>query len=73
MKKVTREDQLKCKGNFINGDGRLQLVRCVACRGFETRGRENYALNVSFGVCAWCEWDDEEEVQPLDISEKKDD
>jgi ribosomal protein L37E len=36
--------------NFRADDGRLYLVRCFAC------GRENYALAVRGGECAWCGW-----------------
>lgn len=40
--------------NFRSDDGRLYLVRCFACT--PERGKENYALNVSSGVCTWCGW-----------------
>ena len=39
-------------------DGRLFLVRCFACD--PKRGRENYAMSVSSGVCAWCDWQEKE-------------
>jgi ribosomal protein L37E len=29
-------------------DGTLCMIRCFSC------GRENYALSVSSGLCAWC-------------------
>lgn len=32
-------------------DKHLGLLRCPEC------GKENYALNVSSGICAWCGWD----------------
>lgn len=44
------------KPNFRD-DGQLFLVRCFACN--PEHGRENYALSVALGVCAWCGWDDE--------------
>lgn len=40
--------------NFRNDDGRLFLVRCFACD--PERGRENYAIAVAAGQCAWCGW-----------------
>lgn len=39
-----------------NGD--LYLVRCFACA--PGRGRENYALMVASGACAWCGWSESE-------------
>lgn len=35
------------KENFIT-DKRIFLVRCPKCK------RENWALSVSSGICAWC-------------------
>jgi ribosomal protein L37E len=35
------------RGNFIL-EGKLYLGRCPQC------GEENYAANVSIGVCTWC-------------------
>ena len=35
-------------------DGKLYLVRCFACGG--KYGKENYAMAVSSGQCAWCGW-----------------
>lgn len=37
--------------NFIGNDGRPYLVRCPVCQ------RENWALAVASGECAWCGWD----------------
>ncbi len=37
-------------------DGRLYLVRCFACGG--EHGKENYAMAVANGECAWCGWQD---------------
>lgn len=36
--------------------GRLFLVRCFSCGG--ERGKENYAMAVASGQCAWCGWKD---------------
>lgn len=37
------------KGNgYIDSGGKICMVRCFAC------GKENYALAVSSGCCAWC-------------------
>jgi hypothetical protein len=57
MSLVTRDQQLALRGNFEK-DGKLYLVNCYAC------GRENYALMVASGKCAWCGWcqDDVETV-----------
>lgn len=35
-------------------DGQLYLVRCFACD--KERGKENWAMAVSSGICAWCGW-----------------
>ena len=37
-------------------DGKLYLVRCFVCEA--TRGRENWAMAVSNGECAWCGYKD---------------
>lgn len=49
--KDTDQDQ---SPNFRE-NGILHLVHCFKCK------RENYALNVSLGVCTWCGWKEEEE------------
>lgn len=36
---------------FLGKQNSLYLVRCPACK------RENYAMNVSLGVCTWCPFD----------------
>ena len=33
------------------GEDRICLMRCPKC------GRENYAMNVTTGVCTWCGFD----------------
>lgn len=45
--------------NFRDKNGNLYLVRCYACE--PERGRENYAMSVASGQCAWCGW---KEVPP---------
>lgn len=52
-KKITREDQLKMRDNFLSDEGKLYLVKCVVC------GYENYAPNVVTGQCTWCGWMEE--------------
>lgn len=42
--------------NFRSDDGRLYLVRCFECA--PEHGRENWAMNVASGTCAWCGWQD---------------
>lgn len=39
--------------NFETEDG-WYLVRCFSCEGYDERGRENYAMAVAAGQCAWC-------------------
>lgn len=41
--------------NFI-GDGKVYLVRCEEC------DRENYAIAVASGACAWCGYDANKEL-----------
>lgn len=40
----------KLEENF-EADGKTYLVRCPKCK------RENYAMSVSSGICAWCGYD----------------
>ncbi len=40
--------------NFRDEDGNLFLVRCFKCD--DKRGKENWSMAVSSGVCAWCGW-----------------
>jgi hypothetical protein len=42
--------------NFRDENGKLFLVRCFACG---EHGRENYAMVVAKGECAWCGWKEE--------------
>ena len=37
--------------NFKGKDGRIFLVRCPKCK------RENWAMAVAGGACAWCGFD----------------
>lgn len=53
---IERNKQLKNKANFLGKDGKLFLVRCMMCPDAGERGRENYAMNVAAGLCAWCGW-----------------
>lgn len=39
-----------CKANFKHGN-KWYLVRCPVCK------RENYAIAVAAGQCAWCGYD----------------
>jgi hypothetical protein len=41
--------------NFRDDDGRLYLVRCFNCSTTDD-GRENWAMSVAAGQCAWCGW-----------------
>lgn len=41
--------------SWKNNDGKIFLQRCHEC------GRENYAHCVAKGVCAWCEYDANED------------
>jgi hypothetical protein len=56
---ITKEDQLKNKANFIDQHDRLYLVRCMNCPDAGDRGRENYAMAVYHGECAWCGWNEQ--------------
>jgi hypothetical protein len=40
--------------NFRSKEGKLYLVRCFACEA--EYGRENWAMAVADGTCAWCGW-----------------
>lgn len=44
------EAEKKLEENF-EADGKKYLVRCPKCK------RENYAMSVSSGICAWCGYD----------------
>jgi hypothetical protein len=41
-------------------DGHLYLVRCFACSE-SSRGRENWAMAVATGQCAFCGWTEEKD------------
>jgi len=43
--------------NFRDKTGRLYLVRCYECA---EGGKENYAVAVYSGQCAWCGWKEKE-------------
>ena len=38
--------------NFTSDNGKFYLVRCFACE--PEVGRENWAMAVATGMCAWC-------------------
>ena len=40
---------------YKKDNGKLGMIRCPKC------GKENYALMVSTGICAWCGYDVNEE------------
>ena len=48
--------------NFRDEGGKLFLVRCFECGG--ERGRENWAMAVASGQCAWCGWKEVEDNGP---------
>lgn len=50
----TRQEQ--GHGNFRSKEGKLFLVRCYVCD--PEYGRENYAMAIAGGECAWCGWSD---------------
>lgn len=50
--------------NFTVG-GRTYLVRCPKCK------RENYAMAVSSGVCAWCGYSPDEGAMTEERARKK--
>ena len=50
------EAEKKLEENF-EANGKTYLVRCPKCK------RENYAMSVSSGICAWCGYDANEEKQ----------
>jgi len=41
--------------NYRDKNGVLCLIRCYACGPSES-GRENHAMAVAGGYCAWCNW-----------------
>lgn len=59
---VTTEEQLKNKANFVDDNGNLYLVRCMACPGADERGTENWALAAARGYCAHCGWMQEKQT-----------
>ena len=52
--------------NFRDDDGNLFLVRCFACGG--EHGKENWAMAVADGRCAWCGWSENAELIDKDKS-----
>lgn len=47
----------KLDQNFIGDNGKICLVRCTEC------DMENYAPAVMSGICVWCEFDANKEVE----------
>ncbi len=58
LEMVKAEKELE--DNFKVGD-RTYLVRCPKCK------KENYALQVSSGICAWCGYDANKEENENNI------
>ncbi len=53
---MSEEDIRKGKGfGYRKDDGSIGMIRCFEC------GRENYAMAVSSGMCAWCGHDANEQ------------
>lgn len=44
------EEKKMSRGNFRGEDGTLYVVYCPRCN------RENWAMAVATGKCAWCGW-----------------
>lgn len=56
-------DVRKGKGyGFVSSHNTIYLVRCFEC------GKDNYAMAVASGCCAWCGFD----ANATDIKENKD-
>lgn len=53
-KRLTPEEQLMYRKNFIGKDGGIYLVYCYQCDS------ENYASSVASGICVWCGWGEKE-------------
>ena len=58
VKMVNKDAKQDRHPNFRDAERKLFLVRCFACSEDE-RGRENYAMAVASGECAWCGWKEE--------------
>jgi len=65
---TTRLDQLTNGANF-ESDGKLFLVRCMACPDSGERGKENWSSAVASGTCAWCGWKDPEQSAEMPTEE----
>lgn len=61
---LTRQTQ---HPNYRDDNGTLCIVRCFSekCLKTSKHGRENYALAVASGMCAWCGWKEEKENEVL--------
>jgi len=52
------------KYGFIGKNGKVYLQYCPKC------GLENYAMNVSLGICTWCGYDGNKDGESLLNNEK---
>ena len=48
-----------CSENFRDDKGKPFVVRCPKCR------RENWAMAVASGQCAWCGWSESDDGETL--------
>jgi len=55
--------------NFRDENGKLFLVRCYVCGG--NAGRENYAMAVASGTCAFCGWNESNEKTEAILTSEK--
>lgn len=51
--------------NFRDKDGKLYVVYCPECK------KENYAIAVASGQCAWCGWKENQWKESLNDEAKK--
>ena len=54
-----------CRANFRGKDGAAFVVRCPSCR------RENWAMAVASGQCAWCGWTENSVVTVAPLAARK--
>lgn len=64
MKQVKREESKTTPATidgkrvgFRDAEGQLYLTRCPKCE------RENWAMAVASGQCAWCQWSEEDKQE----------
>jgi hypothetical protein len=68
--KVNKEVNQNQSPNFRDKKGNLYLVRCFACGG--EMGKENWAVVVATGTCAWCGWKEKKINKQAEIEKKTD-